>query len=771
MRNAPQAEGFGPTVARSLAPGWFTDGSSRRVRRTWSVALLTVGLLGTLGVEGPDWPLPAAWASPQPPVIAPQPQPQPRLVPAAASPAPTASSAATPTPATRPPAPVPPIQYLQAGARLYNSGQFWKSSRYLQAAHDYRDQLNPEEQVMLDAYLKAIRQVPRDLLAPPAQVAATPTPPSSPTAITATPISPAHTTPPTTPTGNAVPILAPAPMTHPGRPAGAVSSVVSLETSTPSVSSSTTTRAVLPILSPAPLVRRDPATTPAGVEDASPAANPSQPVLIPTSPEGLPTFEPIPGNATLIPPQATAPVPAAKLVDEARVVEEGEMAEANHLANAKEKEQSESDHHPSPSLDPSNLNILAPLEQSPSVGDLDSSDPKARPRLDNDQPRGTGTNDELAMHKGVSEVVAAADTDEAADVEPSTSHPPIPSRSLPALDTPPSDSALIPVGASLSEDSPANPTPAAGEDHASSMPTSAPAPTPAPFPATPPAPPSDNAQGRPLNVAMPEPPTPTPGHTPIGMAPSTSTPAVLDPGLIPIPPLDPTSPSVAQPAPLPPPTLASERDPAWTSADEPVANSSVPASPLFPSPPTAIDSVVIDRSSRERPLTRWWKSQALGDKVHNLSERIKSLVTGTSRPVDPARQVYAYSPDQSLLVGGTHTNGELTVWNVATRQAVALLPGAPWAREAGAATKIVFSPDGRQVAAVTPQGIVVHDLTTPGRHWGLRIPATDLSFAPESGTLAITQPNGDIVYCQSQDGRVVAILTPGNQSTLRPIGN
>ena len=71
-------------------------------------------------------------------------------------------AAATPSSATRQPPPAPPIKYLETGARLFNSGDNAKlelASKYLEAANSYRDQLQPDEQVTLDAYLKELANV------------------------------------------------------------------------------------------------------------------------------------------------------------------------------------------------------------------------------------------------------------------------------------------------------------------------------------------------------------------------------------------------------------------------------------------------------------------------------------------------------------------------------------------------------------------------------------------------------------------------------------
>ena len=54
---------------------------------------------------------------------------------------------------------MPPIKYLEAGSRLFNSGNFELGAKYLNAAQMYRDQLQQDEQTMLDAYLKELSKV------------------------------------------------------------------------------------------------------------------------------------------------------------------------------------------------------------------------------------------------------------------------------------------------------------------------------------------------------------------------------------------------------------------------------------------------------------------------------------------------------------------------------------------------------------------------------------------------------------------------------------
>jgi len=81
------------------------------------------------------------------------------------------ASASTTT--ARKPSPVPPVQYLEAGARLFNSGKFDLAAKYLDAAQMYRDQLEPDHQALLDEYAREMKKVKG---APAATAAPAPTP-------------------------------------------------------------------------------------------------------------------------------------------------------------------------------------------------------------------------------------------------------------------------------------------------------------------------------------------------------------------------------------------------------------------------------------------------------------------------------------------------------------------------------------------------------------------------------------------------------------------
>ncbi|MBV8233684.1 MAG: hypothetical protein JO329_27210, partial [Planctomycetaceae bacterium] len=69
------------------------------------------------------------------------------------------NDAAPATSATRPAAPVPPVKYLEAGAKLFNSGQLELAAKYLKAARMYRDQLTASEQAVLDTYFQEMAKV------------------------------------------------------------------------------------------------------------------------------------------------------------------------------------------------------------------------------------------------------------------------------------------------------------------------------------------------------------------------------------------------------------------------------------------------------------------------------------------------------------------------------------------------------------------------------------------------------------------------------------
>ena len=72
--------------------------------------------------------------------------------------------------AARATAPVAPVKYLEAGARLFNGGQYDLAAKYINAAQTFREQLSASEQTVLDAYLREMAKMPAD----PATAAAAP---------------------------------------------------------------------------------------------------------------------------------------------------------------------------------------------------------------------------------------------------------------------------------------------------------------------------------------------------------------------------------------------------------------------------------------------------------------------------------------------------------------------------------------------------------------------------------------------------------------------
>ncbi len=100
--------------------------------------------------------------------------------------APPDNAAPTTTATARPPSPVPPVEYLKAGARLFNDGLYPKAAQYLQAAQMYRDQLTGAERTVLDAYLKEMTD--NADAAPPGASAAPAPAPAAPAVTAAAPV-------------------------------------------------------------------------------------------------------------------------------------------------------------------------------------------------------------------------------------------------------------------------------------------------------------------------------------------------------------------------------------------------------------------------------------------------------------------------------------------------------------------------------------------------------------------------------------------------------
>ncbi len=80
-------------------------------------------------------------------------------------------------PSSRPPA--PPVDYLRAGALLFNNQDYELAGQYLKAAHDYRSELSDAEQARLDEYLEAMRTVQGDRSVKPTSGSSTSSMPAS----------------------------------------------------------------------------------------------------------------------------------------------------------------------------------------------------------------------------------------------------------------------------------------------------------------------------------------------------------------------------------------------------------------------------------------------------------------------------------------------------------------------------------------------------------------------------------------------------------------
>ncbi len=118
-------------------------------KTTAVLVMFTLTVMGTsLWAQPSGRSRPRRRARPQPEAAAPK---TPRT--------PSEDAAVTESTPDRPAQPAPPVKYLEAGAKLFNTGQYELAAKYLDAANRYRDQLQQDERVMLDAYLKELAKV------------------------------------------------------------------------------------------------------------------------------------------------------------------------------------------------------------------------------------------------------------------------------------------------------------------------------------------------------------------------------------------------------------------------------------------------------------------------------------------------------------------------------------------------------------------------------------------------------------------------------------
>src|SRR5271166_1051787 len=199
--------------------------------------------------------------------------------------APPDDAISSPAKAARKPPPVPPIKYLEAGSRLFNSGNFELAAKYLNAAQMYRDQLQQDEQTMLDAYLKELSKV-RALTA----AGSTATDGAGPAM---TPAGPAMT-PAAVQAG---PAMTPAAVqAGPAMTPAAVQPAPAMTPASPAMTpASSTITPASPTTTPA-----SPAITPAAVQ-AGPAMTPASPAMTPASPAMAPAaVQPAPATTGVI---------------------------------------------------------------------------------------------------------------------------------------------------------------------------------------------------------------------------------------------------------------------------------------------------------------------------------------------------------------------------------------------------------------------------------------------------------------------------------------
>ena len=243
----------------------------------------------------------------------------------------------SPAKAARKPAPVPPIRYLEAGSRLFNSGNFELAAKYLDAAQMYRDQLQQDEQTMLDAYFKELSKVRASIAAGstatdgagPAMTAASPA--MTPAAVQAAPaMTPAavQAAPAMTPAAvQAAPAMTPAAVqAAPAMTPAAVQAAPAMTPAAVQAAPAMTPAAVqaAPAMTPA-AVQAAPAMTPAAVQAApamTPAAVQAAPAMTPAAVQAAPAMTPAAVQAA--PAMTPAAVQAAPATT--RVIQSGDPA-------------------------------------------------------------------------------------------------------------------------------------------------------------------------------------------------------------------------------------------------------------------------------------------------------------------------------------------------------------------------------------------------------------------------------------------------------------
>ena len=117
----------------------------------------------------------------------------------------------------------------------------------------------------------------------------------------------------------------------------------------------------------------------------------------------------------------------------------------------------------------------------------------------------------------------------------------------------------------------------------------------------------------------------------------------------------------------------------------------------------------------------------------------------------------AFSPDGRLLAISP-PDGNLQLYDLASRQVIRTLPGT---KDEGQAA---FSPDGKIIAAVTQNSVILWDVTT-GREQGSPIPlarAGSPSFSHDGQTLAVMGPAGATLWDTATHQQLGGVLTSRN---------